>query len=112
MPVGVVLAQKYAILMKNLERFAIPMNRSDPPISDPLPSFIFRRSHEVNDIKDNLMTTIRELKQICTHFNFPEEMAGTIEKLRKEVKIVPDMYSKEESNNTADDVDQLLKHIQ
>jgi len=67
--------------------------------------------NEVNDIKDSLLTTIRELKQICTHFNFPEEMAGTIQKLRKEAKIAPDIHSKQEFNNTADAIEQLLQQL-
>jgi hypothetical protein len=67
--------------------------------------------NEVNDIKDSLLTTIRELKQICTHFNFPEEMAGTIQKLRKEAKIAPDIHSKQEFNNTADAIERLLQQL-
>ncbi|CAF1157213.1 unnamed protein product [Didymodactylos carnosus] len=62
---------------------------------------------EVNDIKNDLISTIRELKQICSNFNFLEEMKGTIEKLRKEAKIATDMRAKEEFNNTADAIEQL-----
>jgi hypothetical protein len=63
--------------------------------------------NEVNSIKDELMTTIRELKQICTNFNFLEEMKGTIDKLRKEAKIATDMRAKNEFSNTADAIEQL-----
>jgi GTPase SAR1 family protein len=63
--------------------------------------------NEVNSIKDELMTTIRELKQICTNFNFLEEMKGTIDKLRKEAKIATDIRAKDEFNNTADGIQQL-----
>jgi len=63
--------------------------------------------NEVNDIKNDLLTTIHELKQICSNFNFLEEMKGTIDKLRKEGKIATDMRAKDEFNNTADAIEQL-----
>ncbi|CAF0749620.1 unnamed protein product [Adineta steineri] len=62
---------------------------------------------EVDAIKKDLVTTIRELKQICSNFNFLEELKGTIDKLRKEAKIATDMRAKDEFNNTADAIEQL-----
>lgn len=65
--------------------------------------------NEVNNTKSSLLTAIRELKQICTHFNFSEEMATTIDKLRKEAKIATDLNAKQEFNKTADAIEQLIK---
>ncbi|UJR17628.1 hypothetical protein I4U23_004524 [Adineta vaga] len=67
--------------------------------------------NEVNTIKASLLATIRELKKICTHFNFPEEMNSTIQNLRKEAKIAQDLLAKQEYNNTADAIEQLLRQL-
>jgi hypothetical protein len=66
---------------------------------------------EVDEIKTKLLTTIRDLKKTCTHFNFSEEMKTTIDNLRKEAKIETDMPSKRELNNTADAIEQLLRQL-
>lgn len=63
--------------------------------------------NDVNQLKRELIDTIHELKQICSHFNFLEEMKSTIEKLRKEAKIATNMRAKEEFNSTADAIEQL-----
>ena len=63
--------------------------------------------NDVNEVKTDLMNTIRELKEICSRFNFLEEMKTTIEKLRKEAKIVTNMKAKEEFNSTADAIENL-----
>lgn len=67
---------------------------------------------EVDDIKTRLLTTIRKLKEICTHFNFPEEMKGTIQKLRQEAKCALKIHFKEEFDNTANAIEALLEQLQ
>ena len=61
--------------------------------------------------KQGILDSIRQLKQICSHFNFPEEMAATIEKLRQEAKIAQDLHAKAEFNNTANAIEQLVKQL-
>ncbi|CAM2707925.1 unnamed protein product [Rotaria socialis] len=67
--------------------------------------------YEVNDIKDGLLTTIKELKQICSHFNFHDEMNGTIQKLRKEAKIATDFKAKQEFTRTANAIEHFINRI-
>ncbi|CAF3145219.1 unnamed protein product [Rotaria socialis] len=66
---------------------------------------------DVNDVRDGLLATIRESKQICTHFNLAEEMASTIGKLRQEAKIASDLNAKREFNNTAGAIEALLQQL-
>jgi transcription initiation factor TFIIIB Brf1 subunit/transcription initiation factor TFIIB len=67
--------------------------------------------NEINNIKNDLLRTIRELKQICTYFNLPEEVASKIQKLRQEAKIAGDLNSGQKFNNTADAIEQLLRQL-
>ena len=55
-----------------------------------------------------LIAMIYELKQICSHFNFSEEMKGTKENLRKEARIIQDLQDKQAFPNTANVIEQLL----
>ncbi|CAF1015902.1 unnamed protein product [Adineta ricciae] len=85
-------------------------NRDVRAINDHLMLLDFTRDalqNEVDAIKRDLAATIRELKQICSNFNFLEEMKGTIDKLRKEAKVATDMRAKDEFNNTADAIEKL-----
>ena len=61
--------------------------------------------------KQGILNAIRELKAICSHYNFVEEMATTIEKLRQEAKIAQDLHAKAEFNSTADAIESLVKQL-
>jgi hypothetical protein len=66
---------------------------------------------EANACKQGILNSLRQLKNICSHYNFAEEMAATIEKLRQEAKIAQDLHAKAEFNNTADAIENLLKQL-
>jgi hypothetical protein len=66
---------------------------------------------EADGCKQGILNSIRQLKQICSHYNFAEEMAATIEKLRQEAKIAQDLHAKAEFNNTADAIENLVKQL-
>ena len=61
--------------------------------------------------KQGILNAIRELKTMCSHYNFAEEMHVTIEKLRQESKIAQDLNAKSEFNNTADSIENLVKQL-
>lgn len=61
--------------------------------------------------QQGILNAIRELKKICSHYNFAEEMHVTIEKLRQESKISQDMNAKSVFNNTADAIESLVKQL-
>lgn len=66
---------------------------------------------DADSCKQGILSSIQELKKICSHFNFPEEMATTIQKLRQEAKIAPDLNAKAEFNKTADAIESLVKQL-
>ena len=66
---------------------------------------------DADGCKQGILTAIRELKKICSHFNFPEEMATTIQKLRQEAKIAQDLNAKREFNSTAEAIENLVKQL-
>lgn len=66
---------------------------------------------EIDEIKNNLMKSIRELKQICSHFNFKDEMATTIQRLRKEARIVTNFKARQEFTRTADAIERLINEL-
>jgi len=66
---------------------------------------------EANACKQGILNSIGELKKICSHYNFAEEMVATIEKLRQEGKIAQDLNAKAEFNNTADAIENLVKQL-
>jgi hypothetical protein len=66
---------------------------------------------EANACKQGILNSIRELKTICSHYNFAEEMVATIEKLRQEGKIAQDLNAKAEFNNTATAIENLVKQL-
>ena len=67
--------------------------------------------NDVHACKQGILNAIRALKAICSHYNFPEEMAATIQKLRQESKIAQDLTAKTEFNNTADAIENLVKQL-
>ncbi|CAF3373030.1 unnamed protein product [Rotaria socialis] len=67
--------------------------------------------NDANGCKDGILSSIKELKQICSHYNFVEEMATTIQKLRQEAKIAQDLKAKTEFNNTAEAIENLIKQV-
>ena len=66
---------------------------------------------DANACKQGILNAIRELKKMCSHYNFAEEMHVTIEKLRQESKIAQDLNAKSEFNNTADAIENLVKQL-
>ncbi|CAM2714593.1 unnamed protein product [Rotaria socialis] len=77
-----------------------------------LDSTVSQYQNELNDVKNNLLETIRQLKLICSHFNFPEELKGTVEKLRKEAATTTNNNAKQEYRTTADAIEQLIQQVQ
>jgi hypothetical protein len=66
---------------------------------------------EANACKQGILDSIGQLKKICSHYNFAEEMAATIEKLRQEAKIAQDLHAKAEFNNTANAIENLVRQL-
>ncbi|CAF4355901.1 unnamed protein product [Rotaria socialis] len=66
---------------------------------------------EINTIRNQILTNMRELKQICTHFNFVEEMSSIVEKLRKEGNIANSLSAKQEFEATANAIAQLIAQL-
>lgn len=69
-----------------------------------------RMQKEVMKCKQGILQSIRELKKICSHFNFAEMLSTTIQKLRQEAKIARDLRTKQEFNNTANAIEQLINN--
>ncbi|UJR07863.1 hypothetical protein I4U23_012146 [Adineta vaga] len=66
---------------------------------------------ETDECKKGILHSIRELKKICSRFNFVEMMSTTIEKLRQEAKIARDFQTKQEFNNTANAIQKLIQDL-
>jgi GTPase SAR1 family protein len=66
---------------------------------------------DADKCKQGILNSIRQLKTFCSHYNFAEEMAATIQKLRQEGKIAQDLHSKKEFNDTADAIENLVKQL-
>ena len=71
----------------------------------------FALQNESNGCKDGILSSIKALKTICSHYNFAEEMVNTIQKLRQEAKITQDLSAKSEFNNTAQAIENLIKQM-
>lgn len=66
---------------------------------------------EINTISNQILATMKELKQICTRFNFVKEMSGTIEKLRNEPKSVNNLLAKEAFEATVNTIAQFVQQL-
>ncbi|CAF0777857.1 unnamed protein product [Adineta ricciae] len=67
--------------------------------------------NETIQCKQGILTAIRDLKQICSRFNFAEMMQTTIDKLRQEQRIARDLQAKQEFSDTADAIEQLIRQL-
>jgi hypothetical protein len=70
-----------------------------------------RMQREVEECKHGILYSIYELKKICSHFNFAEMMCTTIQRLQQEAKITKDLQAKQEFNNTANAIEQLIINL-
>lgn len=66
---------------------------------------------EINTIRNQILTTMNDLKTICTHFNFVEEMSSIIQKLRMEAKSANDLLAKQQFEATANAIEQLITQL-
>lgn len=66
---------------------------------------------EINTIRNQILTTMKELKQICTHFNFVQEMSSKIEKLRMEAISANNLSAKQEFETTAKAIEDLISQL-
>lgn len=66
---------------------------------------------EINTIRNQILTTMIGLKQICRHFNFVEEMSSKIEKLRMEAMTANNFSAKQEFEATANAIEQSVAQL-
>lgn len=63
---------------------------------------------EIQKKKSDLQKNCQELKNLCTHFNFYEELKGIVENLEKEAKISHNFEKKKEFENMAQAIRNMI----
>jgi len=81
------------------------------PLVDQLQQTMQALNKECDDCKNGILESIKELKKICTGFNFAEEMKTTIQKLRQEATVAVDSLAKSEFTKTADAIQELVQKL-